>query len=166
MLTVSADRSANPSGPLYLAVSHKSDVSVVPSPAGIVARPGATAGRIAGLGKSVAAKRRTGAEVLALPVPTAEQMEQTLAVPLAFMEPPAEAGLTEAQVAGLAEIAKQFNATVSAVGQDPADPVYAQTYDDARRLADEQVRAVSGETAYMALINQRAQAAGNVPSGH
>ena len=109
--------------------------------------------------------RRTRTEVLALLVPTVAQMEQTLAVPLAFLEPPAEAGLDESQVEGLAQIGNQFNATVSAAGQDPADPAYAEAYYDARNLADEQVWSVFGQAAYTALIDQRAQAAGNVTPG-
>ena len=99
------------------------------------------------------------------PVPTAEQMEQALAVPLAFIPLPAEAGLNDAQISGLAEIAKQFNASVAAVGQDSTDPAYANAYHDFRVLADEQVWAVAGQEAYMALIDQRAQAAGNVSPG-
>jgi hypothetical protein len=164
--TVSANRNSNLSAPLEPAANYKSDLNSVTSPADIVARPMATAGRMAGGRQSKDADRQTPAEVMVLPVPTAEQMEQTLAVPLAFLAPPVEAGLTGAEVTDLAEIAKQFNATVGAAGQDPSDPVYAQTYYDARKVADEQVWAIAGQTAYMALINQRAQAAGNVPPGH
>ena len=100
-----------------------------------------------------------------LPVPTVAQMEGTLAVPLAFLEPSAEIGLTDEQAAGLAEIARQFNRSVSAVGQDPTDPVYAKVYYDAQKLADEQVYASYGQDVYTALLNQRAQAAGNAPPG-
>ncbi len=89
-------------------------------------------------------------------------MEQALAVPLAFVQPPAEAGFNEAQAADLAQIASQFNAAVAATGQAPTDPAYATTYEEFRNLADEQVRAVSGDGAYEALVDARAQAAGNV----
>ena len=163
--TVSDNGNSNLFAPHGLAANYQSDLSDATSSADTAARPMASAGRMASGRQSKDTDRRNAAGVPVLPVPTAAQMEQTLAVPLAFQEPPAEAGLTEAQVASLAEIAKQFNATVSAVGQDPTDPVYAQTYYDARKLADEQVWAVSGQTAYMALVNQRAQAAGNVPAG-
>ena len=157
--TVSANRNYRFSAAIYPAATYQSDVSLAPAPAVM------TAGRIAGGGRSRDVNRRTPTEVSVLPVPTAQQMEQTLAVPLAFLEPPAEAGLTGSEVEGLAQIGKQFNATVSAAGQDPADPAYAETYYDARNLADEQVWAVSGQAAYTALINQRAQAAGNVTPG-
>ncbi|MBA3960999.1 MAG: hypothetical protein H0X40_03740 [Chthoniobacterales bacterium] len=97
--------------------------------------------------------------------PTFEQAQQTLDIPLAFFGSSAASGLTPAQTADVAKVADQF---VSAVGvnQDPADPVYAGRYYTAQELADAQVFAVSGQTAYMALIDARAQAAGNAPSTH
>lgn len=93
--------------------------------------------------------------------PTLDQVEQTLSVPLAFFEPPAEAELTAAQRADVASVATQFVNSVAGATQDPADLAYAERYDAARILADEEIWAVSGQDAYTALINARAQAAGN-----
>lgn len=97
--------------------------------------------------------------------PTLEQVEQTLSVPLALFDPPADAGLTAAQTGDVAAVAAQFVNAVEVANQDPADPAYAGRYDEARALADEQVWAVSGQDTYTALIDARAQAAGNPPVG-
>lgn len=96
-------------------------------------------------------------------VPTREEMEQSLGLPLAYLTPSVQDQLSETQVVDLAQIAARFNAGVSASHQSPTDPGYAQTYQDFRDLADEQVWSVSGQAAYEALVDARAQAAGNLP---
>ena len=126
-----------------------------------LSRGAAASGRTAAV-RHLTKRDRTPPDDAVLPAPSAEQMEQALALPLAFMRPPAEAGLNDAQAASLAEIAQQFNVSVKASGQDPTDPAYAKAYHDFGNLADEQVWAIAGQEAYMALINQRAQSAGNV----
>ncbi len=98
----------------------------------------------------------------ALP-PSAEQVEQTLAVPLAFFGA-ADASLPSSQAAGLGQVATQFEHALAETSQDAADPAYAESFYNARQLADEQVWAVFGQDAYTALVNQRAQTAGNAPS--
>ncbi len=97
--------------------------------------------------------------------PTLEQSQQIIPTPLAFLNSPAEAGLTAEQSAALAQIGDDFVKNVGGPGQDPTDPAYRQKWQNALSLADERGGAVAGQGAYEALINQRAQAAGDLADG-